>query len=278
MKHQKVSVVIPVYKPEKEVFEKLKEMLKKQTVPVEIIEKWNNSEAVSMNLGIKEANGDIIVILAQDCVPENEFWIEKMIAPLKDENVVAVVSDLLLPYEEWKKRPFLSRMFTFNDLRLRKPTMNLSSCAYRKKDLEKVGLINEKVSAIDTDFGIKIMNLGKIERGNVVVHHLHHHYNYKKTLKTFYNYSKFNGISIMENGVRIWGFPERIIRATPFLGFCSIYFRYPLKKYYYFIPVHFLFGAIIENIVNVIGFWHGFFFGEKETGERNKEVLSISKV
>ena len=207
---QKVSVVIPVYKPEKKVFEKLKEMLKKQTIPVEIIEKWNNPEAVSMNLGIKGAKTDIIIILAQDCIPENEYWVEKMIAPLKDENVVAVVSDLLLPYEEWKKRPFLSRMFTFNDLRLRKPTMNLSSCAYRKKDLEKVGLINEKVSAIDADFGIKIMNLGKIERGNVVVHHLHHHYNYKKTLKTFYNYSKFNGISIMENGVRIWGFPERI--------------------------------------------------------------------
>ncbi len=276
MKYSKVSVVIPVYKPEKKVFHKLKEMLKKQTIPVEIIEKWNAPEAVSMNLGIKEAKTDIVIILAQDCIPENEYWVEKMIKPLENSKTIAVVSDLLLPYYYWKKRPFLSRMFTFNDLKLRKPIMNLSSCAYRKKDLEKIGYINEKVSAIDTDFGIKIIKLGKIERGNVTIYHLHPHYNYKKTLKTFYNYSKFNGIAIKENGTRVWGFLERIIRATPFFGFCSIYFRYPLKKYYYFLPLHFIFGGVVEHVISVIGFWHGFIFS-KETGERNKEVLNINK-
>ena len=69
MDNPKVSVVIPVYKPKMAVFNRLKEMLGKQTIPVEIIEKWNNPEAVSMNLGIKEAEGEIIVILAQDCIP-----------------------------------------------------------------------------------------------------------------------------------------------------------------------------------------------------------------
>src|SRR3989338_3817575 len=124
----KVSIVIPVYKPDERVFNLLKEKLKKQTIPVEIIEKW-------------------------------------------------------------KKRPFLSRMFTINDLKLRKPDMNLSSCAYRKRDLEKIGYINENISAIDVDFNIKIRKLGKIERSNVIVYHIHPHKNYKKTLKTFYNYS-----------------------------------------------------------------------------------------
>lgn len=276
MKYPKVSVVIPVYKPEKKIFEKLKEMLKKQTIPVEIIEKWNNPEAVSMNLGIKEAKSDIIIILAQDCVPENEYWVEKMTRPLENKKVVAVVSDLLLPEKYWKERPFLVRMFTINDLKLRKPDMNLSSCAYRKKDLEKIGLINEYVSAIDLDFGIKIMKLGMIERGNVIVYHLHPHYNYKKTLKTFYNYSKFNGIAVRGNGVKIGGFIQRIIRATPFLGFASIYYRYPLKDYYFLLPLHFLTGAIIEHVNNVLGFWYGFVFS-KETGERNKEVLNINK-
>ena len=180
-----VSVVIPVYKPDKEVFEKLKEMLRRQTVPVEIIEKWNNPEAVSMNRGIKEAKGSIIVILAQDCVPSDEWYIEKMIKPLEDEKVVAVVSDLLLPEKYWKKRPFLARMFTIEDLKLRKPSMNLSSCSYRKEDLEKIGYINENISAIDTEFGKRIREIGKIERGNAIVYHLHPHYDYKKVLKTF---------------------------------------------------------------------------------------------
>ena len=272
MQNQKVSVVIPVYKPEKKVFNRLKGILSKQTIPVEIIEKWNNPEAVSMNLGIKEAKGDVIIILAQDCVPASRYFVERLIKPLENKKVVAVVSDLLLPYQYWKKRPFLSRIFTINDLKLRKPDMNLSSCAYRKKDLEKIGYINEKVSAIDTDFGLKIMKMGKIDRGNVIVYHLHPHYNYKKTLKTFYNYAKFNGVVVREEGIKVWGFIPRILRAIPFLGFASIYYRYPLKGYFYLLPLHFITGAIIEHIINVVGFWHGFF--SKETGERNKEVLN----
>src|SRR3989344_1168927 len=102
----KVSVVIPVYKPEKEVFDELKEMLRNQTVSVEIVEKWNNPEAVSMNLGIKEAKGELIVILAQDCVPADKYFIENLIKPLENSNVVAGVSDLLLKESYWKKRPF----------------------------------------------------------------------------------------------------------------------------------------------------------------------------
>jgi len=269
----KVSIVIPVYKPDERVFNLLKEKLKKQTIPVEIIEKWNNPEPVSMNLGIKEAKGEIIVILAQDCIPADEKYIEKLTKPLEDEKVVAVVSDLLLPYEEWKKRPFLSRMFTINDLKLRKPDMNLSSCAYRKRDLEKIGYINENISAIDVDFNIKIRKLGKIERSNVIVYHIHPHKNYKKTLKTFYNYSKYNGISVKENKIKEHGFIQKVLRAIPFLGFTSIYYRYPLKNYYYLILIHLLFGAVIEHVINVIGFWQGFLFGE-EPGKRNKEALS----
>lgn len=273
MEKNKVSVVIPVYKPEKEVFNRLKKVLKNQTIPVEIIEKWNNPEAVSMNLGIKEAKGDIIVILAQDCIPKNKNYVENLIKPLEDKNVSAVVSDLLLEEKYWKKRPFFIKMFSIHDLKLKKPRMNLSSCAYRKKDLEKIGLINEKVSAIDLDFVFKIKKIGKIERGNVIVYHLHNHKNYHKMLETFYSYSKFNGISIRNKETRNWGFFKKIIRATPFLGFASIYYRYPLKKYFYLVPLHFITAGIIEHIINVFGFWQGFIIG-KDEGSRNKKVLN----
>ena len=273
MNKKNVSVVIPVYKPEKEIFNRLKRVLKNQTIPVEIIEKWNNTEAVSMNLGIKEAKGDIIVILAQDCVPADKNYIEKIIKPLENPDVSAVVSDLLLEKKYWEKRPFFIRMFSIHDLKIKKPRMNLSSCAYRKKDLEKIGLINEKVSAIDLDFVFKIKKIGKIERGNVIVYHLHNYKNYYKMLNTFYSYSKFNGISIKNKETRSWGFYKKIVRATPFLGFASIYYRYPLRKYFYLLPLHFFTAGIIEHIINVFGFWQGFVIGEDE-GSRNKEVLN----
>ena len=270
------SVVIPVYKPEEEVFNKLRDALKKQTISVEVIEKWNNPEAVSINLGIKEAKGEFVIILAQDCVPENEYFIEKIIKPLEKKEVVVVLSDLLLPEYQWKKRPFFVRMFTIGDLKIRKPEMNLTTCAYRKRDLERIGYIDENVSAIDVDFSIKIRKLGRIERGNVIVYHMHPHYIYKKMLKTFYSYSKFNGITVRNHSIYLSGFIKRIVRATPILGFGSIYFRYPWRKFYLF-PLHFFTAGVIEHAVNVIGFWHGFFFGDTDGGSRNKEVLSEIK-
>jgi glycosyltransferase involved in cell wall biosynthesis len=272
---QLVSVVIPVYKPEKKTFELLKEMLKKQTIPIEIIEKWNNPEAVSMNKGIREAKGDIIVILAQDCIPSDEKYIEKLIAPLQDEQVSVVISDFMLPEKYWTQRPFLVRLFTISDLNIKIPYMNLSSCAYRKKDLIKAGLISEEVSAIDTEFAQRITKLGRIERGNAVVYHVHPHYNYKKMVKTFYAYAKYNGIALRKQGTSISGFLRRIVRGTPFLGFFSIYWFYPFKKYY-LLPIHVLIAAFPEHVINVVGFWHGFLFAQ-ETGERNKEALQEKK-
>lgn len=273
MKNPKVSVVIPVYKPELAVFNELKEMLGKQTVKVELIEKWNNPEAVSMNLGIREAKGDIIVILAQDCVPSDEKYIENLIKPLEDPGVSASISDLQVKKSYWDKRPFLARMLTIKDLKRRKPRMNLSSCAYRKKDLEKTGLIDEKVSAIDLDFYFKIIKLGKIENSGVLVYHLHPHRDNRKALKTFYDYYRFNGISIRERGLKDPSFMQKIVRAIPFLGLIPIYYVYPLKKYSYLLPLHLLFGGIMDHIINVFGFWHGFFGGDDE-GSRNKEVLN----
>ena len=267
-----VSVVVPVYKPEKEVFDLFRKRLGDQTVEVEVVEKWNNPEAVSMNLGIKEAKGDIVVILAQDCVPAGRDYIEKLINPLEDPAVAVSVSDLLLDNASWKKRPFFARMFTINDLKLRKPRMNLSSCAYRRKDLIEVGLIDEEVSAIDLDFVYKIIKKGRIERSNAVVYHLHPHYNYKNVLSTFYSYSRFNGISVREYGVGVWGFLKKLIRATPILGFASVYYRYPLREKYYLLPVHFFTAGIMEHAINVLGFWHGFIGGD-DGGSRNKAVL-----
>ena len=254
-KYPLVSVVIPVYKPEEEVFGKLREMLKRQTIPVEIIEKWNNPEAVSINLGIKEALGKFVIILAQDCIPENEHYIEKIIKPLGNKEVVAVLSDLLLPEYQWKKRPFFIRMFTIGDLKIRKPEGNLTTCAYRKKDLEKIGYIDENVSAIDVDFSVKIRKLGKIVRGNVIVYHMHPHYNYKKMLKTFYSYSRFNGVTTRTYGIHFHpiGFFKRIIRATPILGLGSIYFRYPWKKKFYLVPIHFFTAGMVEHFINITG-------------------------
>jgi len=45
-----------------------------------------------LNEAIKRCSGEIIVFNNADCVPENEFWLEKLIAPLNDETIAATFS------------------------------------------------------------------------------------------------------------------------------------------------------------------------------------------
>jgi len=261
-----VSIVIPVYKPDKEVFKKVKEALKNQTVKAEIIENWDMPEAKSMNTGIKKAKGKIIVTLAQDCVPENEFWLEKLIAPLKDKKIVATVSDLYLTEEYWKTYPFLTRILTLNERNIQYPEMDARACAYRKKDLMKLGIFNEdpKVIGIDGDLYIKLKNIGKIVRSGGKIFHLHPLTNPKK-IKMIYNYAEGSGKIVKAYGINDYSFWPRLLRAIPFLGLGSIFGRFPFKKYFYLLPIYLLIAVPINHVINVFGFWKGFFFSNRES-------------
>lgn len=264
-----ISIVIPVYKPEKMVLNKVREMIKKQTVKAEIIENWNMPEAKSTNNGIKKAKGEIIVTLSQDCVPENEFWLEKLIRPLKKKEIVATVSDLYLPEWYWKKYPFLIRILTINERVIRFPTMDARACAYRKNDLEEIGLFSEdpRTIAIEQDVYRKLKKRGRVIRSGGVVYHLHKFENLKNAIKTIYDYSESNGKIIRKYGTdnTPFTFWTRIIRAIPFLGFMSMFYRFPFKKYSSLFPIYFLLIAPIINVINVFGFWKGFFINKESS-------------
>jgi len=275
MKKPKVSIVIPIYKPQKEILNKIREMLKKQTIKAEIVENWNMPEAQSTNTGIRKAKGEIIVTLSADCIPEDEFWLEKLIKPLENKNVVASVSDLYLPKWYWKKYPFLIKIFTIPDRRVRKPTMDARGCAYRKKELKKAGLFNEdlKVIAIEKDLAENLRKIGKIVRANIKINHLHNFANFRKVINTYYTYSKANGMVIRKEGICENHFFYRIARAIPFLGLISIFYRFPFEKYLHLFPFYMVFAAPLNHIINIVGFWNGFFFKQKES-PRNTQVLN----
>lgn len=266
----KVSVVIPVYKPEEDVFEKLKEILKKQTIKAEIIENWNMPEAKSINTGIKRSKGEIIVVLEQDCVPEKEIWLEKIVSPLDNKEVIATVSDLLLPEDRWKKYHFLLRLLIINERNVQYPDLDIRACGFRKKDLIDTGLINEKPKAgADTELYMKLREKGKIVRANEIVFHLHNQKNYKNVLKKIYNYSEGNGkmVKIYTTRLYLYDIGLRVIRVLPFFGLMSIFYRFPLKKYPYLLPIYMITTAPVIHVVNVFGFWKGFwenFFKKNE--------------
>jgi len=261
MKKEKVSIVISVYKPNPEVFEMQRKMLEKQTLKSEIIRVENLPEAISLNTGIRKAKGEIIVTLTADCVPERTDWLEKLIEPLNDRKVVVVVSDLILPKWYWKKYPFITRMLTMKDLGIRRPLMDARACAFRKKDLEKVGLFNEnpKVVAIDRDLYDKIKHMGKIVHPNLNALHLHPLTNIKK-LKLDYKYAKICGNTIANFKPNDSIFWIRVIRAIPLIGIVGIILRFPFKDYWYYFPLYVLFSPI-QHVMYLLGFWKGFFSG-----------------
>jgi len=264
MKKTKISIVIPVYQPDSKVFEMQREMLKKQTLKAEIVINENLPQAISFNKGIKKAKGDIIITLAQDCVPETRNWLKKLVYPLlKDKNVVAAVSDLILPEWYWKKYPFMTRMTTMKDIGKRRPNMDARACAFRKKDLIKARMFNENpnVVAIDQYLYNNLKNIGKIVHPNVSVFHLHPLTNMKK-LKLDYKYAKEIGRTLLNlkfDDSRLW---IRIIRAVPILGILAILPVFPFKKYGYYFPAYVLFSPI-QHIMYLAGFWKGFLMGDK---------------
>jgi glycosyltransferase involved in cell wall biosynthesis len=277
MKKPKISIVIPVYKPEKEVFERLKDALKKQTLKAEVIENWDMPEAISINTGIKKAKGDIIVTLAQDCIPEDEFWLERLIKPLEDKKVVGVSSDLHLPEWYWKKYDFLTRMFTIQDIKDKRPGMDMRGCAFRKKDLINIGLINEdpKVIGIDADIHVKLSKIGKFAHPNVKVLHLHKSESSKIVLKKIYIYSEGGGKFVKSGGFTLADNWIRIIKALPFFGIVFFLVSFPFKKYYYLFPFYTIVVIPQLHIANVVGFWKGFFYNKESI--RNLEVLRNKK-
>jgi glycosyltransferase involved in cell wall biosynthesis len=274
-KTPKVSIVIPVYKPEKEVFDRLRKALREQTIKAEIIESWNMPEAKSMNTGIKKAKGDIVITLAQDCIPENKFWLEKLIKPLEDKNIVCTISDLHLPEEYWKKYPFWIRIFTIADRKDKKNGMDARACAYRKKDIINIGLFDEDPKVIGIDLGLsrKLETKGKIVRANVKVLHLHKLRSFNEVIKKMYTYSEANGKVIKAYGFNIGtgGFWIRIIKALPFFGMILSFARFPYKRYFYLFPIYLFFAIPVIHIINLTGFWRGFFLDKESV--RNLEVL-----
>jgi glycosyltransferase involved in cell wall biosynthesis len=273
-KTPKVSIVIPVYKPEKEVLDKLRKALKEQTIKAEVIENWNMPEAKSMNTGIKKAKGDIVVTLAQDCIPENKFWLEKLIRPLEDENIVCTISDLHLPEEYWKRYSFWVRIFTIADRKDKKNGMDARACAYRKKEIIDVGLFDEDPKVIGIDLGLskRLEEKGKIVRANVKVLHLHKLKCFNEVIKKMYTYSEANGKVIKKFGWKLgFGFWARILKVIPFFGMIVSFARFPYRRYFYLFPIYLLVAIPIIHATNILGFWKGFFLdGESR---RNLEVL-----
>jgi len=200
-----VSIIIPMYNPNKEILKRVNNAVKNQSYKgkiqvIQINEGWGLAK--SMNQGIKEAKYDIIVTLHQDCIPISNSWLSTLVKPLEYPKIVACASDVM-DFENKEK-------YT--------PLLDEKGCAYKKDMLEKVGYFDESTflnSGEDMDLYMKLKKVGEIAYPHSVVEHYHPGYLKAKGYKRLQNANTW-GCLFRIYGVKLSGWWKPIIKANVF--------------------------------------------------------------
>lgn len=263
-----VTIIIPTYKPDKELLKKVLKGVKEQNyegkIEINILE--GGGLANQLNQGIKKAKTEIIVTMHQDTIPYSKDWLRKLVAPLKDEKVIASSSKVELPYSLWKKFDIVSKLLSAKEEGVISPILDSKGDAYKKSALMKVGLFddkNYKTAGEDCDMFLKLDEIGKIATPDAKVFHFHF-FNKQKRLQKELQFANGFGTYVRINKFKI-GTPYLIvgfIKALPFLGWPVFLFRFPYKKVkllsILWIPL-----SLLTNFIYCVGFWKGFLSGKQ---------------
>lgn len=153
-----IDIIIPLYKPGKELFTLL-DKLENQTVPVnkiillnteekyftaltygtDFVKRYRNVEVFHLSKrefdhggtrrkGVSRSSAPVFVMMTQDAVPADEFLLEKLTEPLKGN--VAVAYARQLADDKSSVLEHLSRQFNYPE----------NSCVKSVKDLERLGI------------------------------------------------------------------------------------------------------------------------------------------
>jgi len=265
MTQHKVSIVIPLFNPNRQVLNQLVKRLKEQTIKAEVIFEDNGMpEHKALNQGISKSNGDIIVTLDQDCVPSGNLWLENLIAPFEDNEVVATAPSIEFPYEVWKNLSFLNKLLTAKEQMELHNTMDERGCAYRKEILKKIGGFNEsRVTVLgDMDTYFKLVKYGKVAYPkNCKVYHIHPVYGFSK-LKKEYSYSRGVGISFKIFGLKDYTWWKRVIKMIPLAGAVAMCIRFPKRKHLIMFFFYVLFSPIFQ-MIHIVAVFDGIIRGDK---------------
>ena len=188
----KYSIIIPEYKPNPLLLERLKKYLKKNiTSEMEILEiDGKNGLANAYNEGIKKSKGEMIITIHSDCVPFENDAIEKIIAPLENEKVVLTYAWIK---EEDKKDKYYPEI----------PDGKFN--AFKKSALEKVGLFDQKTfftGGEDVDIWLKLKKIGQVIKVDTGVLHTHPNYRGNKTLEKRRQNGSINGTLFRIHGIK----------------------------------------------------------------------------
>ena len=262
-----VSIIIPIHKPNKYLLNKILDKIKSQKFKgkIEVIKvEMGLGLAASLNYGIKKAKYPIIVSLHQDCMPSSLDWLENLTKPLKSKEVVAATSKVEMPKELWGRFDAISKILSVKEQKVITPLLDEKGCAYKKSDLLKVGLFDEKnfkTAGEDFDIYIKISKLGKIVYPDAKVIH-YHSYSWKTRLRKELQLSNGFGALVRIYGKSMHGWYIGLLKSIPLLGY--IFFLPSINvSRLKFLSILALPLYLLVNFIYSYGFWKGFLMAKQ---------------
>ncbi len=257
-----VSIVLPLFKPDKEILKKVLAAIGDQSYKgkVEVLQIDENAGfSQQMNMGIRKAKHEIVIMLPQDCMPVTKNWLAHLTEPFKDSEVVATVSKIQLPDELWKPMGIFAKALMLREKGVITSLLDGKGGAYRKSVMEEIGLFNEKTfrtAGEDFDTYIKFKRLGKIAYPDARIFHLHPTA-FVKRLRKDYQYANGYGALVRIYGAEMPRWYIGILKAVPVLGVLMFALTYPFKKgFSLYLP--YLLTTPFSHIFYIYGFWKGF--------------------
>jgi len=190
----KATLICPIYKPNTKLLNNLKNKLNKQDLRGLSLQKifidGSNGLAQAYNSGIKKSNGEIIITLHQDCIPEEKDFIKKLVKPFEEKSVV-IATAKIKDYETKKE------YFPFPP--------DGKATAYRKEILKKTGFFDDKAfftGGEDVDIYLKMRKFGKARNVNTIAEHMHPGYFGNKTVEKRKQNGSINGCLFRRWGIR----------------------------------------------------------------------------
>ncbi|HEC87043.1 MAG TPA: glycosyltransferase, partial [Thermoplasmatales archaeon] len=231
----------------------------------------NQGVAAAMNLGIKNAEGEIVCFTADDCIAD-EKWIKELVKVLDDEKIGGVGGRI----EAYDPKTLVEEYgVSFDQKGVSKISLITGNAAYRKEILEEVGMFDTKLKGLeDFDLGIRVKLKGyelKFAPDAVIFHR-----NYK-TVKQLIKRKYMEGIylaCLSKKYTQHFGVEYALILLVRSIRILFLLpFRLLLSK-----ERHSRFFKDLFDIVVLISTFFGFVkgsFSEKYEGERYRKKIDF---
>jgi hypothetical protein len=182
--------------------------------------------ACDLNLGAQMATGDYLLVVQQDCLPENERSIETLLSAMTS-NRVAVASMVTLPREVWEQYNFWGKVLMARWVGDVNQGISDKFDLIRRDVFDRIGGYDVEHFAAggqDMDLCLRLMQHGEVHVSTNRAIHLH--YQSKPTRWTEIFTKQYQIAESFGALVRKWG-PK--LRSAPYAG----HWTHHLSKYLY---------------------------------------------